>query len=86
MTTTVAVDSLTLLAAVRYALGRRTYLVHVVVRDVIANASQLSTGDRGVLLGNIEHAIASFDAGDPVDVRAWQSAVDALRALVEVKS
>jgi hypothetical protein len=75
-----------LIAAVRYAIGRRTAAPAIVQRAVVAALPLLVRSDRRVLAHDIGEAFARAEAGnavDEVDARGWQRVLDALDALDE---
>lgn len=68
MNQTVVVDELILGSAVRYALGRRTYIVSVVCNEVIANLKIISNNMLNVIIQDIE---SCDNLGDECDIESW---------------
>lgn len=73
------VDALTLFCAVRYALGRRTYVVSGVARDVVTNARRFTAAMASSIVDEIEKAIAEDNAGARGDIAEWRRCVGVLR-------
>lgn len=68
-----------LISAVRYALGRRTYIVELTVNYVIKELPRLSDSCKKIMLDDItEHE--RFGYGDACDERDWMRLLDALRS------
>lgn len=66
-----------LISAVRYALGRRTYIVELTVNYVIKELPRLSDGCKKIMLDDItEHE--RFGYGDACDERDWMRLLDAI--------
>ena len=65
--------------AVRYALGRQTYMPSLVAEQVIANLDEITAQDRVTIQQDIEFAI-DFRADQlGADVAAWLEVLKALR-------
>lgn len=76
MQQTVVVDELILSSAVRYALGRRTYIVSVVCNEVAANIKIISD----LCLGNIIRDIEGCEnKGDDIDIKCWNNLLEKLK-------
>ena len=69
-------DSLILLCAFRYALGRRTYVVGCVTECLQKHWHELSKGDRSLIIREIGEAIERGQAGDVCDVLQWKALVE----------
>jgi hypothetical protein len=64
-------EDLILFCAFRYALGRMTYMVSVVVETMIANWDQVDPVDRAKYKEEIRVAINKGRAGMDIDVDEW---------------
>lgn len=78
MTGPITVQPFILVAAFRYALGRRTYAVQVVAKALVANRDRLPAEDRHLIVREIRQAVAAAQAGGDCDVRDWQRVADVL--------
>lgn len=58
-----------LISAVRYAIGRRTYIVEITCNYVAKQIPNLSENCKKVMIHDIEHPIAGY--GDIWDRRDW---------------
>lgn len=67
-----------LISAVRYALGRRTYIVELTVNYVIEELPRLSDSCKKIMLDDITEQ-EQFGYGDECDKRDWMRLLDALR-------
>lgn len=67
-----------LISAVRYALGRRTYIVGLTVNYVIKELPRLSDSCKKIMLDDITEQ-ERFGYGDACDKRDWMRLLDALR-------
>lgn len=65
-----------LIGAVRYALGRRTYVVSTTCRIARAALRELDDGSRGVIARDIREALARGRCGDEIDDRDWRNLLD----------
>lgn len=65
-----------LISALRYALGRRTYIVELTVNYIIAELPKLSNFCKKIMIDDIEGA---FTYGDECDRQDW------MRLLKELK-
>lgn len=65
--------------ALRYALGRKTYVVDTVARALIANARSIRHDLRQGMIEDIEEAIDQDMAGMEMDVITWRKVLDALK-------
>lgn len=72
-----AIDRLSV-PAVRYALGRRTYIVHDVTETLTAHRADLDVRSRQAIVRDIDDAEARGALGDEVDAKAWRALRDAL--------
>lgn len=66
------------LPAMRYALGRMTYVTADVSRSIIRNAEKLPAHTRNKMRQEIAFAINNDEAGMDMDVKEWLKAYDAL--------
>lgn len=74
-------DHTILICAFRYALGRRTYVVGSVVREIHRVWNSLSEGDRELLVREIQEHRDNFgNLGHECDERDWMSVVDRHKA------
>ena len=70
---------LVLIAAVRYSLGRRTYMPDLVTRWIMASVPKLPAGTAKTMLRDIEEQremgrrLGREMLGDPCDVRTWET-------------
>ena len=65
-------DTLILLCAFRYALGRRTYIVSTVVDLVLHNWDNIPVHDKTLMKNEItEYKIMHGNIGDTMDEREW---------------
>lgn len=67
-----------LVSAVRYALGRSTYVVQATVAAIERHASRIREGTRQIMIRDIETELGYAD-GMHCDQTAWQRALTALR-------
>lgn len=58
-------------ASVRYALGRRTYVVSDVAEAVIRDWDKLTKGAQETIQRDVDEAIAKRDTGMEMDHRQW---------------
>lgn len=72
-----------LISAVRYALGRRTYIVGLTVNYVIAEIPHLSDTCKEIMLEDIKEQ-RQQGYGDACDERDWMRLLDALKETIEV--
>lgn len=68
-----------LISAVRYALGRRTYIVELTVNYVIKELPRLSDNCKKIMLDDITEQ-EQFGYGDACDKRDWMRLLDALKS------
>lgn len=66
-----------LISALRYALGRRTYIVEQTVDYIIKELPKLSFQCKRIMIHDIEHPLCGY--GDPCDKEDW------MRLLAELK-
>ena len=66
-----------LISAIRYALGRRTYIVEITVEYTIKAVPELSQRCKDIMIHDIEHPYGGY--GDECDRRDW------MRLLAELK-
>ena len=70
--------------AVRYALGRRTYVTSVVPSFISSNRQYLSIKELQIIKRDIVEAIEKGEAGDPnIDLPNWQQLVSWIDSQVE---
>lgn len=67
-----------IISAVRYALGRRTYIVNITVNYVTAELPKLSEQCRRVMIDDIEQQ-EPFGYGDECDEEDWMRLLRKLR-------
>ena len=67
-----------LVCSVRYALGRRSYIVSDVCSIVKANRHRLAPLDRSVIIRDVREALVTSDAGDACDRRSWEELIESL--------
>ena len=65
-----------LICAVRYAIGRRTYMAGEVARIVRAGLREIAPRDVEVLHRDIREALEQGRAGDECDEREWRALLD----------
>ena len=58
-----------LISALRYALGRRTYIVEITVNYIIKEIPKLSDKCKAIMVHDIEHPLGSY--GDECDKADW---------------
>jgi hypothetical protein len=74
-----AIDRLSVWA-VRYALGRATYVVHDVVETLIANRAELSEQSKATIIRDIDEAAERYKViGMQMDHEQWMRLRIALR-------
>ena len=74
-------DNLILICAFRYALGRMTYVVRVVVDEIHKRWNTLSEGDKELIVKEIrEHKARHGKIGHEMDERDWITIVDRYQA------
>lgn len=71
-------DPLIAICAFRYALGRRTYVVHHVANWLIANKANLRDGDAELIVREIDDMQARFGLGDACDIEDWMRVREAM--------
>ena len=64
-------DRLILIAAFRYALGRRTYMPGVVAAEIWHQWLNLTSSDQRLIQGEIKEAKERGYCGDACDVATW---------------
>ncbi|KAB1645433.1 hypothetical protein F8O06_04920 [Pseudoclavibacter sp. CFCC 14310] len=65
------VPSHVLVSAVRYALGRRTYIVSDTVQAVSGQWSKLNRADKTVIVTDVVRAFKGGSTGMPQDAEQW---------------
>jgi len=65
-------DEIILFLAFRYALGRRTYVVHDVTETIIRNWDNLSLKYQSLIHKEIKQAIEDENAGMDMDIERWR--------------
>jgi hypothetical protein len=73
-----------LVSAVRYALGRQTYIVSDTCRIVRESAYETTDRQREIIEHDIRTALAQCRAGAPCDEREWVSLLEWLGASSKV--
>lgn len=66
-----------LISAVRYALGRRTYIVEVTCNYVACQIPNMSDECKKIMIHDIEHPIAGY--GDECDKEDWMALLKKLK-------
>lgn len=72
MSQRIALDPQMLVSAVRYAIGRRTYIVGWTVRETIRVWDSLPVEVKGTILRDLSEAIATDSLGDACDRAEWE--------------
>lgn len=72
------------ISAVRYALGKRTYIVKVTVDYMIARIPIMSPSCREIMIEDIEDQ-ADFGYGDRCDREEWLKLLSKLKESLEVR-
>lgn len=67
------------ICAVRYALGRRTYMASIIAGQVARLAYNLDSVDISVLIRDIENPDGGY--GDDCDEKEWMMLLDRLKAV-----
>ena len=65
--------------AMRYALGRKTYVVHSVCRALISNKDAINVDTKARMCEEIELAIVRKEAGMDCDVIQWELVLEAFK-------
>ena len=63
--------------AMRYALGRSTYVVEMVCGALISNAKDIKSDIKAGMAREIDKAICNDRAGMLMDVEQWKRVIDA---------
>lgn len=66
-----------LISAVRYALGRRTYIVDITVNYIIEEVPKLSDKCKRIMIQDIEYPYGGY--GDECDKRDWMRLLAVLK-------
>lgn len=77
----VSVDPLMMLCAVRYALGRTSYMVGIVAEELRRAAPLLPLDLRVVIARDIREALDGNEAGEPCDQKEWRVCLRVLENL-----
>jgi hypothetical protein len=73
----ITIDELTLFCAVRYTLGRKTYIVSHIVDEVLKNWDKLSDGFKRQLIKEIkQYKKEHSNIGMECDEQTWQKIID----------
>jgi len=64
-------DAIILICAFRYALGRMTYVVEMVVDFIIENWDSLYKSDKDLIVREIQHEKERSNLGHDCDVKQW---------------
>lgn len=75
----IEMDELILCYAFRYVLGRRSYAVANVCREIELNARKLNSRTRYILCHEISEALAKGSAGDRFDIERWEKVLKTLK-------
>jgi len=65
-----------LLSAFRYALGRQTYIVNSIVKNILNNWNDISDKLKNLMKREIQEAIDTNEAGMDCDVKEWRKILD----------
>jgi hypothetical protein len=76
----ITVDEQMLVSAVRYALGRATYIVSATVRETIRAWPHLSENARTVIERDVREAFYYHRTGMDCDTAQWQRLLDHIEA------
>lgn len=71
-TESVTVAPAMLVSAVRYALGRRTYIVSWTISETLREWKKLSAQDRATIRRDVSETLAHHGAGDAADEDNWR--------------
>lgn len=71
MSARIPVDSFVLVAAFRYALGRRSAGVGAIADSLVEHAGRLADWERAQIVRDIRDAVRRGFAGDQCDVEDW---------------
>lgn len=66
------------ISAVRYALGRRTYIVRITVEYMLRRVDIMSPGCRKIMIRDIEEQ-ERFGYGDECDLKEWMKLLGKLK-------
>lgn len=69
-------ESAIYVCALRYALGRATYITAIVSEQLINKWESISEHDRLLIIAEIKRAIHIGDAGHDCDIQNWQMVLD----------
>ncbi len=76
-----------IIPALRYALGRKTYVVELISSCIRRNARNIRRDIRDKISEEIQEAIASGHAGMPMDAVEWQKVLESFKEVkCETKS
>lgn len=64
-------DRLMLICALRYALGRKTYITSVAVDWIKEYHHLMNDRDKAIFIDDIDYHIETDSAGDSVDIDNW---------------
>ena len=62
--------------AFRYSLGRQTYAVDTVVKDLLINWHEINPNTQGLIQKEIKEAIYNKQAGMSCDVEQWKKILE----------
>ena len=65
-----------LISALRYAIGRRTYIVEITVNYILSELTKLSDSCKQVMIHDIENA---YSLGDDCDRQDWMKLLKELK-------
>jgi ADP-ribosylglycohydrolase len=69
-------DSVKLIGAMKYALGRSTSVPHTVVDEIKDHWQYFTSPEKQTIVETIEEAIHRNRAGMPIDADKWQEVID----------
>jgi len=72
-------DDILLFCAMRYALGRRSYVTSAVTAWIIRSAPLMTPVRRAWYVNEIQPIIDAGHAGENMDVQAWKNVLKALK-------
>ena len=69
-------EQIVLMCAMRYSLGRMTYVVSAVTDELIKNWNEFDKSNQKVILAEIKRAIELGKAGMDMDVKRWTDVIN----------
>ena len=68
-------ESAVYICALRYALGRRTYITSIISEQLIDKWGSITETDKSIIVKEIKEAINKKEAGDDCDVANWTKVI-----------